>query len=608
MALKPARLQWADDGSLRSLDYDDVYFQSGKGFAESHYVFLEQNNLPERFKAPPENNFRIAELGFGSGLNFLLTAQLWARTAPPAARLTYVSIEKHPIMSIDLQKIYTFWPELAAQTTPLLEQYPPLVEGFHHLHFIKDRIQLILLFGDVAEVLPELSGTFDAWYLDGFSPAKNPDMWAESLLPKISARTRPQGTLTTFSAVGDVRRGLKAAGFNVKKIDGYGTKWNMTVAHMPEAPYKALHPVKNIAVLGAGLAGASAAYALAKKGCKVTVFDRAAEAAAETSGNPVGIVYPKLTLAPSPFGSFHQHGFCFTRSLATALRLPSWNPCGVFHLDISDEEVERHSTFGKQDYPADYLRYEESAMGKGLYQPTAGYLSPPEFCRVMLDHPNITLRYSTEVTTLEELDYDAIVIALNHHTGDFKETQWLPLQTLRGQISYLKATTASKQLKQVFCHDGFITPVHDNIHVTGATFQREGPSTPTLRDDDHQENIEKLNQYMPSLGFTAENITGGRAGYRTTTPDKLPVIGGCPDYDRFVAAFKRKRDDAQAVMETPKIYLSAAFGAFGTTGAPLAGEMIASSICGDPLPVPVSLISFLAPDRFLIRDLKRGKI
>lgn len=606
MTLKPAHLQWADDGALRSLDFDDIYFQPQQGLAEKYYVFLEKNRLPQRFAAPPENNFRIAELGFGSGLNFLLTARLWGETAPETARLTYVSVEKHPIPAADLRRIFSFWPELQKFAAPLLEQYPPLLEGFHHLYFLNGRIRLMLLFGDVAAALPELTGSFDAWYLDGFSPAKNPAMWAERIFPLIAARTAPGGSLSTFSSAGAVRRGLESVGFAVEKIEGFGVKRDMTVATMPGV--RAMSPAskKNVVVLGAGVAGAAAAYALAQKGCHVTVIDRQPAAAAETSGNPVGIVYPKLTLGPSPLGSLHQHGFGLTRNLVTALRLPSWNPCGVVHLDISDESQERHRLLYAQDYPGDYLKYEETALGTGLYQPTAGYLSPPEFCRALLDHPKITVRYSTAVAALEDHDADARVIALNYGSRNFRQTAWLPLQGLRGQISFLAATKSSQEIDRVFCHDGYITPAVNGIHYIGATFQREEPGLVEMRDDDHRENLLKLNQYLPSLGFSGASLKGGRAGYRTTTPDKMPLIGACPDVASFVSSFRPGQETRGDYH--PGLYLSTAFGAFGVTGAPLAGEIIASQICGDPLPVPVSLMRFLAPERYILRDLKRGKI
>ena len=205
MALKPARLQWAENDTIENPDFGDVYFQRGQGMAEKRHVFLEGNRLPVRFAAPPGDIFHIAELGFGSGLNFLLTAQLWRAVAPPQARLVYVAVEKHPILKEDLVRLYAAWPELAEDAAAVLAQYPPLIEGFHHIHAADRRVRLMLAFGDVADVLPEVSGAFDAWYLDGFTPAKNPAMWSENLYPLIAARTKPGGTAATFSVAFSLR-------------------------------------------------------------------------------------------------------------------------------------------------------------------------------------------------------------------------------------------------------------------------------------------------------------------------------------------------------------------------------------------------------------------
>lgn len=624
MALKPAHLQWPDGegrqsnsfgGALRSADFGDIYFQPQQGLAESHYVFLEKNRLPERFAASGVSGLQVAELGFGTGLNFLLTARLWHKTKAPG-ELLYVSIEKHPILPPDLKRISSFWPELQPYTEPLLAQYPPLMEGFYHLHFPDINARLMLCFGDVAEVLPEIRGKFDAWYLDGFSPAKNPAMWDEKLFPLIAARTKAGGTLATFSSAGAVRRGLEVAGFSVEKVKGFGVKRDMTVAHMPGASASAPRS-KKIAVLGAGLAGAACAYACANKGYDVTVIDRQSEAAQETSGNPVGVVYPKLTADHSPLGVFFQHGFFFTRHLAAALKLPSWNPCGITQLDISPEMTERHQALVARDFwPEEFMAYDESS---GMRFPLAGYLSPPELCRRMLDHPKIKTVYSKEILSLEEIEADAIIIASGYNTKNFKETSWLPCVSVRGQMTYLKENAQSKNIGQVICHDGSVSPSLNGIHYAGATFHREEPAVAArmfymqnmLRDEDHRENLQKLNQYLPHLKFTAADIVGGRAGYRTSMPDHLPVIGPCPDYAACVESFSNGHQGRSKKFTgkfTDKIYLATGFGGQGLSGAPLAGEIIASLIAGDPLPVPESLMPYIAPERFIIRDLKRGKI
>ncbi len=628
VTLKPARLQWSENGDLESLDYGDVYFQRGAGFAESDYVFLRHNNIAARFAALGAQSFHIGELGFGTGMNFLLTAARFAADAPPEARLVYVSIEKHPIEKDMLAQIYAQFsaqqPGLAAICREIIAQYPPMIEGFHTLLLLDGRIRLMLCFGDVADMLPQIIGDFDAWYLDGFSPAKNPDMWREELFPMVAARTRSGGTLATFSVTGHMRRALKSLGFDVQKVKGFGIKWSMTAAQKSgDSPAPA--PQKHIAVLGGGIAGCSAAYALARRGHMVTLIDRCSGVAQETSGNPVGIVYPKITAEPSAMGRLHAHGFCYTRMLCAALPVPSWRESGVLHIDKNADEAARHQKQVENNgLPAAYAFHDANA---GLRQPMAGYLSPPDFCAVLSASPHIRLAAERSIGTLSYADNkwhiddisgaricdaDDVVIALGNQSHDMEGTSWLPLQSLRGQISYIQPTAASALLHEVICHDGYIAPPVDGVQYIGATFQKEPVGTADIRREDHAENIAKLAAHLPQLGITEDDVIGGRTGYRATTPDKLPLVGPAADADAVRTDFAdlRHGGDAagRAVTVIPHLYISTGYGAHGMSGAPLGGEIIAAMICGEPLPVPAVLAEALAPVRFLLRDLKRRKI
>ena len=622
MALKPARLQWSEDGTLSSPEYGDIYFQPGRGLEESRHVFLSGNNLEARFqKAAGE--FRVAELGFGSGLNFLLTAELFASRAPESARLFYASVEKHPVTRADLEKIYAHFDGFGEMTGQVLAQYPPLVEGFHTLRFLNGRITLMLLFGDVMDVLPQLQGGFDAWFLDGFSPAKNPAMWEGGIFPLMAARTVKGGTAATFSAAGHVRRGLEAAGFTVRKEKGFGEKRDMTVAAFEKG---AAHDDvrKSVIVLGAGIAGCAAAHALSRRGHDVTVIDRRGDCALETSGNPAGIVYPKLTVDPSPLGDFHAHAFSYTRALLKSLGLPSWKECGVLHLDLDDEgRARRQELLSRNAFPEDYALEKDG----GLFQPMAGYLSPPEFCRALLGQPNVKTVFGRAVSGVVRdggiwrvtgesgaplAEADIVVIALGGGSKAFSQTEWLPLQFLRGQVTMLKPTQASKSLAHIICHEGYITPAAGGLHCIGATFQKEEPDGFSPRDEDDAENLEKLNARLPHFGFTQDNIAGSRAGYRATTPDKLPVIGAAPDYEAFRDVFAEMRTGKTVTTGAPPaiegLYVSTGFGAHGMTGAPLAGEIVAAQVSQASLPVPSSLMEYLVPERFIFRGLKRREI
>ena len=193
-----ANIIWKDNVPC-SLDFDDIYFSKSGGTDETKHVFINGNNLYSRF-ANIDDNFTIIETGFGTGLNFLVTADLWLKTSPDSARLHFISTEKHPLSPDDLAKALTFFPEFETLTSELIEQYPPLCQGFHNLVFCDGKIKLTLLYGDINQTLPQLEATADAWFLDGFAPAKNEGMWTENLFNHIARLSKQDTTLATYSA------------------------------------------------------------------------------------------------------------------------------------------------------------------------------------------------------------------------------------------------------------------------------------------------------------------------------------------------------------------------------------------------------------------------
>lgn len=637
--IRPAWLELDDDGALRSRDYGDVYFQPADGPAESTHVFLDANDLADRFHALDAGGaFTIGELGFGTGLNFLLAWELFRKAAPEGARLHFVSFEKHPVAPEDLPAIHAHWPELAELSGALRNACPQMLPGMHRLSFDHGRVTLSLCFGDVAELLPETRARVDAWFLDGFAPAKNEDMWAETLFAQIARRTAENGTAATFSVASHVRRGLRAAGFDIEKIPGYGRKREMLAAKLANAPKRAVGAedglyacpyapgVKTAIVIGAGVAGCATAYALSRQGVAVTVIDRADAPGAETSGNPAGAVYPKLSAAPSPQGDFYRHAFAHAVRLFAELGPEVFEPCGVLHLDTDADAAARHAKIADTlGLPEDFVRHldasEASAIAGialetgGLFYPGGGRVRPPALCRALLDGgENIETRFGVCVTDVRRdgdawraLDEsgaviaaaDVTVIAAGHGLGAFGQLDGFAFETLRGQVTFLPADDASRNLKTVLCHDGYIPPALDGVHHMGATFEKSPPGDPALRAEDHAENLEKLARNVPALAATARlrDDLSGRVGWRVAAPDRLPLVGPAPvfaDMARGEAAFH------------DGLYLAAAFGSHGMTTAPLAGELIAAMITGAPLPLPDATLRHILPARFPARRFRRS--
>ena len=192
-----------------SQQYGDVYFSRASGLDETRHVFLEQNHLPQRWRDLQQDSFTIVETGFGTGLNFLCAWQLWLVCAPPAARLHFVRIEKYPLTLDDLTRALSLWPPLAAERAALLAQYGMLAPGWHRLSFAQGRVTLTLIIGDVQTSLPLLRAKADAWFLDGFAPSKNPEMWQPDLYIQMARLSHPSTTFATFTSAGLVKRGLQ---------------------------------------------------------------------------------------------------------------------------------------------------------------------------------------------------------------------------------------------------------------------------------------------------------------------------------------------------------------------------------------------------------------
>lgn len=652
-----AQIDWDEHGNPHSRAFADVYFSTESGLAETRHVFLTQNELHERFSAlPGDGRLVIGETGFGTGLNFLCAWQLFEACARPGARMQFVSVEKYPLSLDDLQRALALWPELSEFAEQLLTQYVAVHEGFQRFVFDRGRVTLTLLIGDALQMLPQVDGQIDAWFLDGFAPAKNPEMWTPELFAELARLAAPESTLATFTSTGWVRRALNAAGFKMKRVPGIGHKWEVlkgrflgwpedVAAPAPAKPWfarpQAFSGERKALVIGAGLAGCATAASLAARGWQVTLLERHHDIAQEASGNLQGVLYLKLSAHGTALSQLIISGFGHTRRLLERLqRGVDWDDCGVLQLAFDGKETERQAQLAAA-FPADLLRVLDRADAEtragialqsgGLFYPQGGWVYPPALCRDQASAAGIQWLMHHEVVELRRIDglwqaWDGerllesapiVVLAGAAEVKRFPASADLPLKRIRGQITHLPETEASRSLNMVVCAQGYVVPARLGEHTLGASFDfKSDDLTPTTAE--HLGNLDMLREISEDLmdrlniGALAEEALEGRAAFRCTSPDYLPIVGPLADRQGFADAYAVLGKDARQVPDTPcpwveGLYINSGHGSRGLITAPLCGELIAAWLDNEPLPLPRAVAEACHPNRFVLRQLIRGK-
>ena len=655
--LPHAQLDWDDQGLPRSRVFDDVYFSNLSGLDETRYVFLEQNALRERFAAlPVDGKLVIGETGFGTGLNFLCAWQLFEQHAVAGARLHFVSVEKYPLSLPDLQRALALWPELKPFADQLLAQYVAIHQGFQRLILDHGRITLTLLIGDALEQLPQLDAQIDAWFLDGFAPAKNPDMWTAELFVELARLAAPGSTISTFTSTGWVRRLLNAAGFKMKRTPGIGHKWEILRGVFLGWPEEVTKPImvkpwfarpapltgeRRALVIGAGLAGCATAASLAARGWQVSLLERHGALAQEASGNPQGVLYLKLSAHGTALSQLIVSGFGHTRRLLEQLhRGLDWDDCGVLQLAFNAKEAERQAQLAAA-FPEDLLHTLDQAQAEiragialqsgGLFYPEGGWVHPPALCQWQAAHPNIQILTHHDVLELRRAhghwqaldgetvlaDAPVVILAGAAEIKRFAYSSELPLKRIRGQITRLPQTSESEALGTVVCAEGYVAPARLGEHTLGASFDFNSDDlTPTAAE--HAGNLQMLEEIsvdlVARLGANAlqPDALEGRAAFRCTSPDYLPIVGPLADGQAFADAYSALSKDARQTPDIPcpwldGLYVNSGHGSRGLITAPLSGELLAAWLDNEPLPLPRAVAEACHPNRFALRRLIRGK-
>lgn len=572
-------LDWSLEAP-HSRDHGDVYF-SGDGLSEKRTVFLTGCGLPEAWAG--REHFTVGELGFGTGLNLLALWDLWRRHRPsPTARLDYLSFEGALIPKDAAARTYAAWSELGELSRQLLAHWPDRARGFQRIA-LAHGLTLTLAVDDIAASLPQARAHIDAWFLDGFAPSKNPAMWSAETLAHVARLCAPNARAATYTVAGEVRRNLDAAGFAVAKLPGHGRKKERLEARLITNPVAPPQPPGRVAIIGAGIAGACAANAFLRRGCDVTVIDRAAEPGAGASGNPLALLMPRLDAADGPAARALVEAWLYARRFYPELGQHAAQPLDAIHLPRGEKEQQRFARL-LADPPLDDTILQP--FRQGLRHLGAIAIRPRMALAQLLE--GATLRFNADAGSLSELDADLVVACAGMGLADLTGAEAPPLTGRLGQLEAMPGTGSPNAIAD----GGYAVEAFGQL-VFGATFEAaNGP--PQITDAARAQNIETLARLRPDI--KPGEITS-RAAIRATTQDRLPFAGLLPH--------KEKAPDGTPTPLSP-LRLIGGLGSRGFLWAPLLAELVASEAFGEPSPVEASVAECLNPGRFLARALRRG--
>lgn len=655
-----AVLAFTAGGTPYSAAFGDVYHAVHGGAAQARHVFLRGNGLPRRWRG--SESFTIVETGFGLGLNFLETWAAWRADPDAPARLHFVSAERHPLGRDDLARALCaagsprfdqrcaagsprfdpgpvagsprLDPACAGGAPPALddfaaalcEAWPPAIGGFHRIHFEQGRVTLTLLLGDALAVLSQLDARADAFYPDGFSPAKNPAMWTDALFAQLARLAAPGATFATWTVAARVRSGLSAAGFDVAMRPGLAPKRDRLAGRRNGTPVDGAEYVatsrrtaahapardRHVAVIGAGLAGTACAARLAERGWEVELIERQGSIAAGASGIPAGILQPILHLGDTAHARLSWSAFLYALRHLRGLPGQSllWRQPGVLQIARDERQAERFAAaIAQQQFSEDWVRLVDAAEAAALagrkvaraalWFGHGASADPAAVCAAQLcaaklaaHEARVRLRLDTAVNSLQPAaagwrllaadgttisDAPFVILANAFDCTAFEQARGLPLEQARGQISYLPPPVANG-LAVTVSGEGYCAPLPSGGVCIGASFDY-GDSDGAPRTADHAANIARLEAMLPGFGDGMDPAAlAGRVAHRATTPDRLPVAGPLAAHDG--------------------LYVLSGLGARGLTWAPLLAELIAAQLCGEPLPVERDLARAVSPQRF----------
>jgi len=608
--LEPAVWRVDAHGTLHSVRYGDVYHSAAGALAQARHVFLHGNGLPQRWRG--RTAFTVCETGFGLGQNFLATWQAWRDDPHRSARLHYLAFEAHPFRTQDLRRLQQHLPAgLRALADALRACWPALLPGLHRLELAQGAVTLTLAFGDIRRLARQVQARVDAFYLDGFAPRVNPDMWSPELFGQLRRLALDGATVASWCAAGQVRRDLRDAGFLVSRAPGFATKREMTVAVLRPGLGQTPGPAQQhqVAVIGGGLAGAGVAQALTVRGHAVEVWDPACALDLDAGRRARGAaaLVPALSPDDDTRSRLSRVGLARARARWLGLADPARpDACGALVCAQSDAQALRQQeALARLGFPDDWVRWLDPLRASrqaglplprgGLWFPHALRVSPGALIAALLTQPGV-VRRTQRVARLRPLAAGGwqllaadgrelgraaqLVLANAAQAADLLAGVWplsawpvlAGLKPIAGQVSLYPVRPDEADVPRcVLSGKGYCLPPRHGWAVAGSTY-RPGVRDCTPDTRGHQAILTQLAGWLPAgtVPWLGRGTPTAWGGWRAATRDHLPIVGAVPGL--------------------AGLWLACAYGSRGLSWSALAGDLIASQLDGEPLPIERELL------------------
>ena len=584
---------------IYSKSYNDIYFDKLNGPKETEHVYLNTNNLTKKFKN--KQKFVIAEIGFGTGLNFLLTWKLWKENRKTNGSLTYISFENAPLSKKDIERVYKKFKKLDGYSSFLLKNIPARCKSTHRIFIKADNINLILIYDDITSLI-NFNFKADTWFLDGFSPKKNPLVWTDKLFKQLYNFTNLDGSLSTFSVAGHIRRGLLKAGFKVSKVSGYGNKKEISYAIKKDLissnqyKFSCEKKIGPVAIIGSGISGASLAYALRKRNIECFIIDKSYKLANGASGNKLALQMPKLTMDDSPYGLLSLEAFLYSRKIAKNLNaIPRSD--GLVLIPSRDRDIIKFKKLLENNWPLDLLNNNYDKLNSlkfinHIYMKSSGIVDNSKFIQNLIKDVEFISKFDVKKITSKDglnIIIDKFGNRLKAKTviwaNGFEMTnlsQNLPINPISGQVTYLKANELSSNLKINFSYGHHFSQAFKGYHQIGASFNRNANTC--FREIDQNTNINSIPEFLRKNIYYNINESGHRVSVRASTKDRMPFFGDL---------------SSLTVKKSNNIYILGGMGAWGFVYAPFYAELLVTKIINDQLVINSKLEKLLTIERLL---------